>query len=393
MKRIGGGREVDRELVVVSGYYGFGNLGDRAIKEELVRELSTLVERRNVVVLSSDPSGSAATFGVNAVNRWRVLEVIDVLRRARLFISGGGGLYQDTTSLRSVAYYAGLAFLARLCGAPQVAYAQGVGPLRRATARWLTRGALRQAARISVRDPDSHALLRSWGLHARLAADAVWSLPALPLPDAIGVKLPAGKPTGSGQPPWFIGLSLRSTHCRSPEEVGRLVRALLDSTPADTVLVPVVCQADEDEPLLAAAGDLWSRAGRGVFIPDGSQLARPSQWATLLGRLDVIVGMRFHALLLGLKSAVPCVGLACDPKVRLLMEFYGQPCLDLMATSAADDEPRLVELIRATLANRAALSACAAAGAARAETLARQNLSILEEMLRPPGHPDFARSI
>ena len=39
-----------RKYVVVSGYYGFDNLGDEAILEELTNELKKLIKPENIIV-------------------------------------------------------------------------------------------------------------------------------------------------------------------------------------------------------------------------------------------------------------------------------------------------------------------------------------------------------
>ena len=44
-----------QNLIVISGYYGFNNLGDEAILEELIEELKELTESENIVVLSNNP--------------------------------------------------------------------------------------------------------------------------------------------------------------------------------------------------------------------------------------------------------------------------------------------------------------------------------------------------
>ncbi|MBL8084067.1 MAG: polysaccharide pyruvyl transferase family protein, partial [Candidatus Obscuribacter sp.] len=140
-----------RQLIVVSGYYGFDNLGDEAILEELVRELKSLWPAKDIVILSQNPESTAARFGVRAQNRWQLSEIAVLLRQCKLFISGGGGLFQDSESVKSVIYYGGLISLATLCGAPTLIYAQGLGPLKSALGKALTRFSLVQAKQLSVR--------------------------------------------------------------------------------------------------------------------------------------------------------------------------------------------------------------------------------------------------
>ena len=51
------------------------------------------------------------------------------VEKADLLISGGGSLLQNVTSGRSLYYYMGVLFLAKLVHTPIMLYAQGIGPI------------------------------------------------------------------------------------------------------------------------------------------------------------------------------------------------------------------------------------------------------------------------
>ncbi len=174
-----------RRLVIIAGYYGFDNLGDELILEALLNELSSLHAREDIVVLSQNPDKTTALFAVKSINRWHWLDYLKLLRKTKLLVSGGGGLFQDRTGFGSVIFYSAQIMLARLCGAKVLIYAQGLGPLQKIFSEKLTRLALQQASKITLRDHNSLALARRWGLPAQLTADPVWSLPASPLPALI----------------------------------------------------------------------------------------------------------------------------------------------------------------------------------------------------------------
>ncbi len=55
-------------------------------------------------------------------------------------------------------------------------------------------------------------------------------------------------------------------------------------------------------------------------VPVGTS---PSERLAILSSADVVLGMRYHALLAALAAGVPCIGLAYDPKVRHLMDEAG----------------------------------------------------------------------
>ena len=91
--------------VVLSGYFGFDNVGDEAILFSIIRALRKLEPSVDITVLSNNPAETAATYGVETVNRWNIGEVRAALKSADGLISGGGSLMQDATSWKSIPYY------------------------------------------------------------------------------------------------------------------------------------------------------------------------------------------------------------------------------------------------------------------------------------------------
>ncbi len=160
--------------VLVSGYYGFGNLGDEALLAGLIGGLSRYGHQP--VILSGDPAASRALHGVPAAARLRGL--VPALLRADALVSGGGGLLQDRTSRRSLDYYLGVIRLAKRLGKRVVVYGQSLGPLSD-EGRAATAAALRGLP-LALRDEQSLELARAMGLTAVLVADAALLLEPAP---------------------------------------------------------------------------------------------------------------------------------------------------------------------------------------------------------------------
>ena len=90
---------------VLCGYYGMGNAGDEAL---LVSLLQMLPESVEPIVLSGNPQETKKQYGVASYYRKSSLTILKLLQQSDVFIWGGGSLMQDTTSLASPIYYAGL---------------------------------------------------------------------------------------------------------------------------------------------------------------------------------------------------------------------------------------------------------------------------------------------
>ena len=148
----------------ILGYYGFGNLGDELLLSaclEMFRRCG--VKKDSVVVLSNTPEETSRNFGVDAVNRWKFREVVRAFRNSETLLLGGGGLFQDTTSMKSCVWYWGMVRLARLCGCRVWALGQSVGPLGSVVSTVLTGNALRSCKVLHVRDEKSYTLAESLG--------------------------------------------------------------------------------------------------------------------------------------------------------------------------------------------------------------------------------------
>ncbi len=81
--------------VLLSGYYGFGNLGDEALLEVIVAQLRTRFPALTIDVLSATPEATASKFGVEATARWNPRLVREAIERSDVVLSGGGGLLAE----------------------------------------------------------------------------------------------------------------------------------------------------------------------------------------------------------------------------------------------------------------------------------------------------------
>lgn len=310
--------------VLISGYYGFDNLGDELILKVLVDELKA--REVKITVLSQNPKKTAAEYGVNAIKRTSFIDIVDALASANLFISGGGGLFQDATGPMSSIYYGGLIHLARFFDVPVVFWAQGVGPLNQSFSRKMTASAIEKCEKIIVRDEKSAALVESLvGEKPEITADPVWLL-------KLEKQKPAhekqGEPEGqipeSSDPAtkksWQIGISLRPWHELTPERLEALadcLNALAEQKegPVQFKLLPF--QKKEDTELLESFAKRL-KASRRITV----DIVEPLHVIEAVGECDILLGMRFHSLILGLLSGVPVYGLTYDPKVASLLAMF-----------------------------------------------------------------------
>ncbi len=343
MSRTAGARRV-----LISGYYGFRNLGDEAVLAATAGELRRRVPGVEITVLSARPAETARVHGVRAVSRSGPGAIARALAGCDLFLCGGGSLFQDATSWRSPWYYLGVLAAARLLGRRTMVYAQGIERPRRPFVRAAVAYLLDRVDLVTVRDSTSQALLAEWGVRRPrtvLSAD-----PSLLLTPEWSEAARAERARW-GEGAW-CGMALRSWRSgggllRAAGEGARLAAerfgirwALLPMHPADLA----VCEA--------LAADLGP-AATVVRAPLG-----PREMLALVGSLGLLVGMRLHALLFAAAQGVPVVPIAYDPKVDALMRDLGGPA------------PIGLDAIRPVQVTDAIAAAMAELGARRARLLA-----------------------
>ncbi len=299
--------------ILVSGYYGFGNAGDEAILDAMAAGLSP----HRLTVLSGDPAATRAEHGVEAVPRQSLRHVMGAIRAADLVVSGGGSLLQDATGPRSVPYYLGILWLARLLGRRFVVYAQGVGPVR-SPARFRLLRYLNRAAAITVRDQASADLLRKAGVRRpplEVTADAALGLPRPVRDPARGSLARLGLPAA---PPVFAFSVRRWQGDGFTAAVAAAADGLVQRFGGSVVLVPMQYPGD-----VAACEAVRARMREPAAV-----LARrlPTvEMLELFACFDLVVGMRLHALIFAALAGLGPVGLSYDPKVDAFLKAVGAP--------------------------------------------------------------------
>ncbi|MEM8639537.1 MAG: polysaccharide pyruvyl transferase CsaB [Cyanobacteria bacterium P01_G01_bin.54] len=293
---------------ILCGYYGQGNGGDEALLATL---LQMLPKAWQPIVLSGNPWQTYQQYGVQAYDRRSARQLLQAFAGSGAFIWGGGSLMQDATSWASPLYYGGLMGLAQQRGLKTIAWAQGLGPLRRPLTRWLTRQCLRGATAITVRDPASATLVQDWRLSCQLAPDPVWALEAEPW---IGDALPENA----------VAVNLRRHRNLTPARLTTLTQALQRFQQAtETFLVLLPFQASQDLAIAEQIAPQLPGAHRIVLETD------PRKLKGIFQELRFTIGMRLHSLIMALSEGCPSFALSYDPKVSQLMAIIDCPGYEL----------------------------------------------------------------
>ena len=305
--------------IVISGYYGFGNMGDEALLAGIIKSLKRINSGLAITVLSANPEETARLYGVNAIGRYNAPLIFRELLSSEMFLSGGGSLFQDITGWKTVPYYSLLVFWARLLGKKIVFYAQGLGPLERRVNRFLVQKAVSMAEYISVRDKESQKLLEELDVDREQiykTADPVFSFRQQELfSEKKNFFLKAEKIVSDLEKP-IIGISVRPWKNNEylQEFIGE-VKQFAATIGASIVIIPM--HYDIDYALssrLSASLDIKNR-----ILP---RVEDPRQLLAFFSKLDFVIGLRLHSLVFAAFNCVPFLGLAYDPKVSSFVKNY-----------------------------------------------------------------------
>ncbi len=388
---------------LIGGYYGAGNLGDEAILECMLADLRALEEDAYFFVTSWDPQQTRRRHQVTAVH-WKDLPaILDGVKKSDLVILGGGGLFQDywgidpLTYLRSnswdITAYGSIPLIAKLSGIPSMIYAVGIGPLSSELALEHTRIVFENSTIATVRDQESLRLLMQSGYGKgskkhpapEVLADPVFSL--VPTPKDIREAENIYLGLLLNYHPNILGINLRYWDFSGPhnqwlQNISNGIRNFLDKVPDfHLVLIPF-----QRKPGVRYTNDsaVLDRLSRLLNTPNRISIIKtplsPGVTQALLGKFDLILGMRLHSLVMGINAEKPVIALPYDPKITGLMKDAGLE--DYCCSSLEPDPQELASTLENAWRNKEELSGRMAAFHKKSMTASKRNAELAVELVQ-----------
>ena len=358
----------------ISGYYGYGNLGDDAILLAISQQLSQKELPVELTVLSRRPKETAREYGLSSVPRFSPMGVWKALKNSDVLISGGGSLLQDVTSTRSLLYYLTVIRMAKAMGKPVFLYANGIGPLNKESNRRKVKQCLELCDAITLRDRESLTQLRKLGVQRDdiiITGDPVFALKAdgPTRQDLASIGVPQGRGT--------IGISVRNLPSLGnfPREAARLCDRIakeMDKTP-----VFLVMQESEDAALCQQIQSMMTEPSCIARTPGD-----PASMLAMIGQMDAVISMRLHTIIFAANKAVPVVGCVYDPKVESFLNILGMPSCGTPLTMNADDTFRILQQL---LQNREIHRASLAESTRQLAPMACSTRELFLKMLKSQG--------
>ncbi len=303
--------------IVISGYYGFDNAGDEAMLAAMLEAILEVLPRAKITVISGNPKETERRHGVRAIPRLSPWHIVKTMKECDLLISGGGSLLQDVTSDRSLYYYLSIIRLAKFFNKPVMLYAQGIGPIQKKISQKRAADVLNLVDLITVRDEISKQELERIGVNQvpiHVTADAVLSMH--PVDQTIGERLLKTYALPGVAPK--IGVSVRpwKTHTGYRKELAAALDELVRESQASIIFIPM--QYPDD---IAEAKEVARLMKEKSIVLNTSYTT--TELLGLASCMDVLVGVRLHALVFASLMETPVVAISYDPKIDNFMHMIG----------------------------------------------------------------------
>lgn len=315
---------------VLCGAYGKGNAGDDAILGAIIKSLRGIDQDLPIYVMSRKPMETKLHEHVGSFFTFDIFKLNSLLRKTKLFVSGGGTLIQDVTSTRSLLFYLYTLRAAHKAGVKVEMYGCGIGPVSSEKNRKRTSRTLNDNVDIiALRDSISWDLLKEINVvkpEIILAADPAVSLPPVDMFTVRTAFEKAGIPADDK----------KIIFCIRPWE-----------------------EFKDYSPIVKAAEYAYEKYGlTAVFLPmeyprdvaigkEVAAIIKTPAYASelhhsieelrgMLASAELAVGMRLHSLIFAASLGTPIVGISYDVKVDSFIKDSGAKHLIRLEGLSAD---------------------------------------------------------
>ncbi len=435
-----------KQIIMACGDGTF-NLGDEAIFASFVDNLEGMLEEGttlNIKVFSNNPKKTLKLHGERKSTEknyknvkiniktidvdmsitswlWNFPKIIREFSKTDLLVWGGGNLITDGPSYLYTPYHLLKIYLAKSFDKKVIVYGIGVEPLTTKLSKYLTRTALNKADIISVRDRWSKKLLRRYGVVKPIfvTVDPAFDLNHVESSIAkTALKYDEynekGRKGDKEKKHPLIAICPRQVFHRKTKglanllpiryrlklgmidenEIKRFIKFeknlakaadyLVDRFNARIVFIPMQMsktQKQQDETVCSEIINMMKNRNSTMML--NSEKYTPKELKGIYGLMDMVIAVRFHALVLGAGMNVPTLSVPYSPKGKRLTKMLGLEVYSLPAEDAAENsEKAIIERINNIFANKDEIVKNLRAKNRDFSEMAKFNVMLVDSLLR-----------
>ena len=293
--------------ITILGYYGRQNVGDDLILKSILTSIGEDYKLKRVVVITSEKN-KAPIDNISFIYRFDLPKIKKALKNTKLFLMGGGSLFQDTTSQRSIIYYLTIAKMAVKSGAKTMLFANGIGPIHRIFNVVLLKKVLSKFDCLTLRDNVSYEFVKDIDIKCEKIVksnDSVFlvdQMTDIKVNDDILSKASGKK---------ILGINLRQSNNITEEFITSFAKAINNICKKyDFYVVLIPMHYAQDKPVLE---NLKSKINVECFLPDDYNDYK--KVLSLIKTCDTLISERLHTLILAIEANKPFLALNYDPKI------------------------------------------------------------------------------
>jgi polysaccharide pyruvyl transferase CsaB len=371
--------------ILIVGNFGNGNNGDETVLMAMAREFCRLDPAAEITVVSGDPAATRKVHGVEAVRRAFSPGLLQALVRSDAVIIGGGGILID--QVHSSLKYGLVILIAKLLRKPVMVYAIGLDTVTKRAARTAIRLSFNMVDLITLRDEASKAEMLRLGVTGapiHVTADPAFVLDAPCLEECCETLTRAG--IYEKRRP-LIGISVWPTD--NLNNYRRVPRVFADL--ADRLVTTYDCEvAFLVMSTIAFEGDLQASRQITAMMAHSDRAHvvgvdfHPRELQAAFSQMDLVIGMRYHSLILSAVTGAPFVGIerAKYPKNAYLLRECQQPSGGMAENLTAEG---LAACVAQAWREREELAQRVISTRENLRTRAGRNVALFSELMRRYG--------
>lgn len=337
------GEEFRIMKIIISGYYGYGSLGDEAILSGMINAFRERINESQITVLSSYPKVVEKLHNVNCLYdfptgirsmlTWilskEFIHTIGAIKNADLYVFGGGGVLSDEQRWQNIPECFVRIILIKLFRLPMITYSIGAGPITKKLSKIITKGAFSQFNAVYVRDQKSKEWLQQSGVRKQIKLSADAGVLINPNYDVI-LKNSESTPIRNRSKRFKVGIAPAAMYFSKKRwpgkqkdfvqlqnrfaEIGDYVYEKLN---ADVFLFQVSPNFDTD-----FCRGIQKRMKKESYLMYAGY--NHEDIAGSFYQMDLMIGSRFHSVVLSATVGTPFVAIIYHHKTRCFIESINQ---------------------------------------------------------------------
>ncbi|MEA3437819.1 MAG: polysaccharide pyruvyl transferase family protein [Thermodesulfobacteriota bacterium] len=331
--------------ILITGYYGLGNIGDEAILSGIINSLKRYVDDAKFFVITNNPNETRDLHNITPISQSykkgplqfiksqimerELIRVYKAMDNCDIFILGGGELLQDL-KVHYLPIFLSLVYLAQKKNKKTVIYGIGAGPIETNFGKTLCKRILNDADLVTVRDSKSKIALENCGVSNVIqTADPAFAID-IPNKNMINENLIKNNLFGSEK---VIGITSHNLLYNDDiyrksggSKIDLSPRREILATTFDNIIekynrrlmfLPTV-ESDINGYLKII--EFMSNADKTIPIEHNSDFR---YFLSLLSISDILIGMRLHSMIIATMLGIPFVPISYSGKVKSFLDLIG----------------------------------------------------------------------